>query len=183
MSDQPAFKLDFRSGEKLTADTVADALELIARQIREGYTSGDAQGAGWWDVSGIKADVFYQVDDGDGALIVVGDDDPEFKPVLTSWDTSDDGREFLEGLAGKLNQGYDADYVRGELDTELAQVRLRRLGYDWTSDWDAGQQRWTLTGPDGVIPLPSGGFHGWSEAVKVATADADAKALDRTPPE
>lgn len=176
------FKFELKSGQKLTATEAADALDLISRQISEGFTSGDAGGAGWWSVDGLKDDVFYQVDDGDGVLIVIGDDDAEFPAHLTSWDTSDTGRDFLEGLAEKMNEGYDADYCKGLLADELAQVRLRRLGYSWTDDWRTGQQRWTLTGPDGEIRLPSGGFHGWSEAVEVATKDANRRGLDAQPP-
>lgn len=40
----------------LGSDEMADRLELIAKQIREGYTSGDAHGAGWWSVEGLEED-------------------------------------------------------------------------------------------------------------------------------
>lgn len=177
------FTLDAFNGA-LTADTLAERLEFIAGQIRNGFTSGDGEGIGWWTAEDVKDDIFYQLDedDTDDGLKIIDDVDP-FKPCVTSWDVSDDGREFMEGIAERLNLGtLEVDSAQRAVDEELAQVRLRRLGYSWTDDWATGQQRWTLTGPDGAILLPSGGYHGWSEAVKVATADADAKALDRTPP-
>ncbi|USN15616.1 hypothetical protein KIKIMORA_04980 [Brevundimonas phage vB_BpoS-Kikimora] len=40
----------FRPRASLTADHLADVLDMIAGQVREGYTSGDAHGAGWWEV-------------------------------------------------------------------------------------------------------------------------------------
>lgn len=40
----------------MTADDAADAVELIARQIREGHASGDAHGRGRWSVEDLAED-------------------------------------------------------------------------------------------------------------------------------
>lgn len=180
MSDTPVFKLDAFHGP-LTADEMADVLDTLADMIRDGFTSGDANGVGWWDVSGLSEPVVYEsrVTD-DGAVVIITGDDEEI--VLTAWDDEHDTQIKMEVIAERLNDGATLESAEREMEEFLTRLRLTRLGYDWTDDWDTGQQRWTLTGPDGAIPLPSGGFHGWSECVKVAVADADRKALDATPP-
>lgn len=38
----------------MDADAAAEHLEFIAGQVREGYLSGDAGGAGWWSVEGLE---------------------------------------------------------------------------------------------------------------------------------
>lgn len=50
-----ATKLIFETrGDEITADELADALQtLIAGQIANGFTSGDANGLGWWTVEGL----------------------------------------------------------------------------------------------------------------------------------
>lgn len=176
------FSFDTRDGN-LNAEDLADSLEFIAGQLREGYLTGDAQGAGWWTVANLKDDVFYQVTTEDGLLQIIDDVDP-FKPVAESWDVSAEAETFMEDLAEKLNdQTLDPDTVRLRVRDRLEQVRVNRLGYSWTDDWATGQQRWTLTGPKGEVRLPSGGFHGYSECIEVANRDADRLGLASAPAE
>lgn len=60
----PVFKLDAFNAGPMTDEDVADALEGLAEMVRDGYTSGDAQGLGWWSVTGLTdADDMPQRDD------------------------------------------------------------------------------------------------------------------------
>lgn len=57
------FQFDAFQVATMTADDAAEALELIARQVREGYTSGDAHGAGWWSIEGLSEEDDWTEDD------------------------------------------------------------------------------------------------------------------------
>ncbi|UTC28671.1 hypothetical protein MARCHEWKA_01580 [Brevundimonas phage vB_BpoS-Marchewka] len=57
----------FNGHDAMTDEDVADALEAMATMVREGYTSGDAQGLGWWTVTGLTdaEDMPQDEEDGD----------------------------------------------------------------------------------------------------------------------
>lgn len=171
----------------LDAEEFADALVAIAEQIRGGITSGDGYGCGHWSVEGLKQGVTFDFRvANDGSVVVygrIGDDADSEGIIFTSWDDSVETQTLMEDMAEKLNEGWDESYWIKRMEEHLTKLRLNRLGYNWTDDWDTGQQRWTLTGPDGAMRLPSGGFHGWSECVTVATRDAFVKDLPLQPEE
>lgn len=50
-TDKPEFT--FTAYGQMTDDDLGDVLEGLADMVRDGYTSGDAQGAGWWSVSNL----------------------------------------------------------------------------------------------------------------------------------
>ena len=170
----------------LDANDFADALNTIAEQIRDGMIAGDAGGCGWWSVEGLTERTVYDFRVAhDGTVVVfaeAGEDSEEI--IFTAWDDTVETQTLMESMAEELNDGATPDYVVKRMTDHLTQLRLTRLGYKWSDDWETGQQRWTLKGPDGeTIRLPSGGSHGWSECVTVATRDAYVKGLPEHPEE
>lgn len=184
MADAPTtavFKLDaFR--KPATADDIAEALEMLAGMIREGYTSGDANGMGHWTLEGAVEPPVFDVRQEGAALVLFSTQNDENTDLATSWDASEETREVMSKLSDDLDDGWDVAWAKRQLEEHLQKLRLRRLGYSWADSWRSGEQVWTLTGPDGKMGLPSGGQHGWSECVKIATQDAERRGLPLQPP-
>lgn len=181
----PKLTLDAFQGP-LNADDFADALNTIAEQIRDGMIAGDGGGVGWWSVEGLTERTVYDFRVAHDGTVVLFAEAGEFNEevIFTAWDDTVETQTLMEEMADRLNEQFDVSYVVKQMEDHLTKLRLNRLGYKWTDDWSKGPQRWTLTGPDGeTIRLPSGGFHGWSECVTVATRDADMKGLPEQPEE
>lgn len=96
----------------MTDEDMADALEHLAGMIRDGFTSGDMNGAGWWSVSNLS-----DAED-DDATGWTGEDVPELRLE----------RGNIAVTLEYIGEGNDGDYDPDDAgDEPLMRVGVQRL--------------------------------------------------------